>query len=95
MSPEIQILDDENSNDNYITAIFLTNINDPEIADNVKKMKAQCEVERIETESQRLAGAETTNMLKQMMSIHHLGEQQRDNLGGRYHLQSMLEQQRQ
>ena len=73
----IYTFDDENSKDNYITPIFLANINDPDIADKVKKIKAQCEVERRKAESQRLAGAETTNMLKQMMGIHHLGEQQR------------------
>ena len=42
----------------------------------MKKIKAQCEIERKEAEAQRQAGTETTNMLKQMMGIHHVGEQQ-------------------
>ena len=60
----------------YISTIFIANINDPDIADKVRKIKAQCEVERREVESQRLAGTETTNMLKQMMGLHQLGEGQ-------------------
>ena len=69
---------DGNLNDEYITHIFLANINDPNIADKVKKIKAQCEIERKEAESQRQAGIETTNMLKQMMGIHHVGDRQHE-----------------
>ena len=66
---------DENFNDDYITPIFIANVNDPDVADKVKKIKAQCEIKRNEAEAQRQAGTETTNMLKQMMGIHHVGEQ--------------------
>ena len=59
-----------------IAPIFIANINDPDVAEKVKKIKAQCEIERKEAEAQRHAGAETTNMLKQMMGIHHVGDQQ-------------------
>ena len=67
---------DEDFNDDYITLIFIANVNDPDVADKVKKIKAQCEIERKEAEAHRQAGTETTNMLKQMMGIHHVGEQQ-------------------
>ena len=64
------------SEDNSISQIFIANINDLDIADKVKKIKAQCEVERRESESQRLAGTETTNLIMQMMGLHQLGEGQ-------------------
>ena len=63
-----------------IAPIFIANINDPDVAEKVKKIKAQCEIERKEAEAQRHAGAETTNMLKHMMGIHHVGDQQQGKL---------------
>ena len=77
VSPGIHILINVGTyKDNFISFIFIANTNDPDIADNVKKIKAKCEVERREAESQRLAGTEITNMLKQMMGLHQLGEGQ-------------------
>ena len=58
-----------------ISPIFIANINDPNVAEKIKKIKAQCDIERKEAEAQRHAGDETTNMLKQMMGIHHVGDQ--------------------
>ena len=63
-----------------IAPIFIANINDPNVAEKIKKIKAQCEVERKEAEAQRHAGTETTNMLKQMMGIHHVGDQHEGKL---------------
>ena len=62
--------------DDAISQIFMASINDLDIADKVRKIKAQCEVERREAESQRLAGTETSNMLKQIMGLHQFGEGQ-------------------
>ena len=58
-----------------IAPIFIANINDPNVAEKIKRIKAQCDVERKEAEAQRHAGDETKNMLKQMMGIHHVGDQ--------------------
>ena len=63
-----------------IAPIFIANINDPNVAEKIKKIKAQCDIERKEAEAQRHAGAETTNMLKQMMGIHHVGDQHQGKL---------------
>ena len=63
-----------------ISPIFIANINDPNVAEKIKKIKAQCDVERKEAEAQRHAGDETTNMLKQMMGIHHVGDQHEGKL---------------
>ena len=45
-------------------------MNDPDVAENVKNIKAKCELERQEAEAQRMASIEATNMLKQMMGIY-------------------------
>ena len=58
-----------------ISPIFIANVNDPNVAEKIRKIKAQCDIERKEAEAQRHAGDETTNMLKQMMGIHHVGDQ--------------------
>ena len=63
-----------------ISYIFIANINDPNVAEKIKKIKAQCDIERKEAEAQRHAGDETTNMLKQMMGIHHVGDQREGNM---------------
>ena len=64
----------DTQDDDFIWPVFLASVNDFDMAEKGKQIGAKCELERREAEAQRIAGTETTNMLKHMVVSHSFGD---------------------
>ena len=58
-----------------ISPIFLTIVDDPELAEKMKRIYLQSETERTEAETERLASSEANTLLAQMMGAVCLASQ--------------------
>ena len=57
------------SNEVSLAPIFLANLGDPSLVGKINKIKAKCETERKEAESENNAGTKVKSLLSQMMGV--------------------------